>query len=140
MLYILEVRAKNALSYPYFNIKLGRNTTIIGPNDAGKSNLIRIIRIGTAACDDSISLNDIYVAADEILDKTKSAIIDIKFKLDLNDTNIQNINTIGIELSRAIPNLSIYTNYTNIQKSIEFGLRTEVIYDHLSMRTPNLLF
>ena len=90
MLYILEVRAKNALSYPYLHVKLGRNTTIIGPNDAGKSNLIRIIRIGTAACDDSISLNDIYVAADEILDKTKSAIIDIKFKIDLTNTKIQN--------------------------------------------------
>lgn len=37
MLYILEVRAKNALSYPYLHVKLGRNTTIIGPNDAGKA-------------------------------------------------------------------------------------------------------
>lgn len=129
MLYILEVRAKNALSYPYLHVKLGRNTTIIGPNDAGKSNLIRIIRIGTAACDDSISLNDIYVAADEILDKTKSAIIDIKFKIDLTNTKIQNFSTIEIVLSRAIPNLSIYADPLS---SIEFGLRTEIIYNPLS--------
>lgn len=129
MLYILEVRAKNALSYPYLHVKLGRNTTIIGPNDAGKSNLIRIIRIGTAACDDSISLNDIYIAEGEILDKTKSAIIDIKFRLDLDNTNIQNIKTIGLILSRAIPNLSVYSK---VHRSIEFGLRTEIIYDPLS--------
>lgn len=130
MLYILEVRAKNALSYPYLHVKLGRNTTIIGPNDAGKSNLIRIIRIGTAACDDSISLNDIYVAAGEILDQTKSAIIDIKFELVLNNLSPQDIRRLGIFLTRAIPNLRLYAFPSG--NNIEFSIRTEIKYDAFS--------
>lgn len=130
MLYILEVRAKNALSYPYLHVKLGRNTTIIGPNDAGKSNLIRIIRIGTAACDDSISLNDIYVAEGEILDQTKSAIIDIKFELILDNQTPKTLSQIEILLTRAIPNLKTFTSQSN--NNIEFSIRTEVKYDSFS--------
>ena len=130
MLYILEVRAKNALSYPYLHVKLGRNTTIIGPNDAGKSNLIRIIRIGTAACDDSISLNDIYVAEGEILDQTKSAIIDIKFELILDNQTPKALSQIEILLTRAIPNLKTFTSQSN--NNIEFSIRTEVKYDSFS--------
>jgi len=56
---------------------------LVGQNNTGKSNFLRAINIALARTSD-ISETDIFVAADERLEKSKSAVIDIMFQ-PIND-------------------------------------------------------
>ena len=71
-----KIRISNFRSIETLDIELGITNLLIGQNNTGKSNFLRAINLALGAVTD-VSEADIFLAHDERLMKTKSAIIDI---------------------------------------------------------------
>lgn len=73
---VTELRIKNFRSIESISITLGATNVLIGQNNTGKSNILRAVNIALGGTLD-ISEADIHLGLNEVLDKNKTAIIDI---------------------------------------------------------------
>jgi putative ATP-dependent endonuclease of the OLD family len=73
---IKEVRLRNYKSYKSMDINLSDNCVLIGANNVGKTSFLQALQIAFIR-GIRVSDEDIYVNANEILPKTRRAIIDI---------------------------------------------------------------
>ena len=85
---LAKIRIRNFRSIESMDIELGMTNLLIGQNNTGKTNFLRAINVALGTMTD-LSEEDIFVAIDERLAKTKGAIIDIMFRpIDINGTII----------------------------------------------------
>lgn len=76
---ISKVRIENFRSIKNLELSLSMTNVLIGGNNCGKSNFLKAINISLGQ-NKTVSSEDIYVGKDEILNKSKCAIIDIMIR------------------------------------------------------------
>lgn len=82
-----RVRIKNFRSIADLSLSLSQTNVLIGANNSGKSNFLEAINLALGQRK-TVSIDDIYVANNEILEKSKSATIDIMLRPIDNRGNI----------------------------------------------------
>ena len=76
---VSKVRIENFRSIEILELSLSTTNVLIGANNCGKSNFLKAINIALGQ-NKNISLEDIYVEKDEVLDKSKCATIDVMIR------------------------------------------------------------
>ena len=76
---LTKVRINNYRSIESLSLELGLLNLLIGQNNTGKTNFLKALNLAISGTTD-ISGDDIFVAHDERLERTKMAIIDILFQ------------------------------------------------------------
>lgn len=71
-----KVRIKNYRSIESIFLELGLSNLLIGQNNTGKTNFLKALNLAVSGSAD-ISEDDIFIAHDERLERTKTAVIDI---------------------------------------------------------------
>lgn len=74
-----KVRISNYRSIESLSLELGLLNLLIGQNNTGKTNFLKALNLAISGATD-ISEDDIFVAHDERLERTKMAVIDIFFR------------------------------------------------------------
>lgn len=82
---VSKVRIENFRSIEILELSLSTTNVLIGANNCGKSNFLKAINIALGQ-NKNISLEDIYVEKDEVLDKSKCATIDVMIR-PVDDAN-----------------------------------------------------
>lgn len=82
---IKEIRIRNFKSYKSADINLSNNCVLIGANNVGKTTLLQAIQVAFVR-GTKVSGEDIYVKSDEVLPKTRKAIIDVLI-VPIDDNN-----------------------------------------------------
>ncbi|MDR1581421.1 MAG: AAA family ATPase [Synergistaceae bacterium] len=117
-----KVRIRNFRSIESMSLDLGMSNLLIGQNNTGKTNFLRAINIAVSGSAD-ISENDIFVAQDERLEKSKVALIDIMF---------QPVNSAGSIIKEfSVFWTSVFTDswVTTSTEGNFVGIRTEIRLD-----------
>lgn len=73
---LTKIRIHNFRSIEDMDVSLGMVNVVIGANNCGKSNFLKAINLALGQYK-TVSEEDIFVAKDEVLDKTKCATVDI---------------------------------------------------------------
>ena len=71
-----KVRISNYRSIESLSLDLGLFNLLIGQNNTGKTNFLKAVTLSISGASD-ISEEDIFIAQDERLKRTKTAVIDI---------------------------------------------------------------
>lgn len=74
-----KVRISNYRSIEFLSLDLGLSNLLIGQNNTGKTNFLKALNLAITGVTD-ISEDDIFVAHEERLERTKTAVIDILFQ------------------------------------------------------------
>ena len=119
---LTKIRISSFRSIESISLDLGITNLIIGQNNTGKSNFLRAINIAVSGIAE-VSETDIYVAADERLEKSKSAVIDIVFQPIDDDGNVIN------EFSDYWTSVFTDAWITTHSEGNFVGIRTEIKYD-----------
>ena len=130
---ITRVRIENFRSLEHVDVKLGSVNVLIGANNSGKSNFLKAINVALGQ-NQVVSVEDIFVKKDEILDKAKAAVIDIMFR-PFNDEEKQATEFsdfwIGVFTDNWITNDVVNGDFVGIRTLIRFDLfRNDYVIEH----------
>ena len=119
---VTKVRIKNFRSIESLSIDLGISNLLIGQNNTGKSNFLRALNTAIGGTAD-VSEDDIFIADDERLEKSKSAVIDIMLQ------PIKSDGTVLKDFSDFWTSVFTDTWITPDSDGSFVGIRTEIKYD-----------
>ena len=118
-----KIRIANYRSIENLSLDLGMINLLIGQNNAGKTNFLKALNLAISGSND-ISENDIFVAREERISRTKTAIIDILLQpIDENWEVCKEFSDFWT---------SVFTEMwitTNVSEGNYVAIRTEIKFD-----------
>ena len=137
---ITKVRIENYRSIENMEVALSGTNVIIGANNSGKSNFLRAINISLGQ-NRIVSSDDIHINSGEVLDETKSAIIDLMIRPC--DSNFKEIDTfsdfwIGVFTDSWITTGSVDGDFVGIRTIIQYdALKNDYMIIHKTTKKNN---
>ena len=117
-----KVRISNYRSIESLSLDLGLFNLLIGQNNTGKTNFLKAVTLSISGASD-ISEEDIFIAQDERLKRTKTAVIDILLRPTVNAVQVCK------EFSEFWTSVFTDSWITTSPEGNFVGIRTEIKYD-----------